>query len=313
MRILLAGGRGFLGQLLTQHLPNDHFIILTRNQRVTSLPPAPNTEWLTWSGDTTGSWCSQLNNMPPIDAVINLCGDSIGGEGFIPKRWSKANQKRMLDSRILSSQMLSQWLAHSPHKPRVFIQQSGIDFYGCNTPKPVDESSPVGESFLAQLAQKWESSITLPDNSPIRLITTRCAPVLHPERPPLLQWIWSTKLYLGATVGNSDQAISWLHYKDYAPIIETLLHNQQAEGVYNLCAPNALTYQDMAQTLATVSQRPLWFHIPAPAIKLALGEASTLALDSRHVLPTKLLADKTPFLFKNFQTAAEDFIHHPPA
>ena len=67
------------------------------------------------------------------------------------------------------------------------------------------------------------------------------------------------------------------------------------------------------QTLASVRQRPLWLHIPTPVIQLALGEASTLALDSRQVLPKKLIAQKTAFLFKNFQTAAEDFIHHPPS
>ena len=92
LRILLAGGSGFLGKLLTEHLQNDQFIILTRNQ-TTNTPPSPNVEWLTWQGHATGNWCDQLNQMPPIDAVINLCGDSIEAKASSPNAGPQKTNK----------------------------------------------------------------------------------------------------------------------------------------------------------------------------------------------------------------------------
>ena len=308
MRIVIAGGTGFLGSELVKQLHQDKIVILTRDpQHARHLSSLNHVEIIRWDSTQVGNWCDQLNNLPSIDAVINLCGESIGGTGLIPKKWDADTKKKIRDSRILSSQILSQWLAKSQHKPKVFIQQSGIDFYPCNSDRALDESAPAGTSFLAKLAQAWESSITLPEKSSTRLVLTRTAPILHPDRPPLLQWLWSTYLFGGATVGSGQQYVSWLHYKDYAPIIEKILRNPEASGPYNLCAPEAISYQNLMQTIGKHYSRPIWLHIPTGALQLILGEASTLALDSRQITPQKLLDDHTNWLFPDFNAAMEDF------
>ena len=190
----------------------------------------------------------------------------------------------------------------------MFIQQSGIDYYSCNTEEAVNESSKHGNTFLAELAKDWENSIKIPSKRKTRLIITRTAPILHPKRPPLLQWLWSTALFAGATVGDADQYISWLHHDDYAPIIDQLIRSPKASGVYNLCAPTPIRYKDMMYIIGHAYRRPIWLHFPSFMIRALLGEASTLALDSREVIPEKLLNEKIAFRFPSFQVAMNDFI-----
>ena len=308
MRIVIAGGLGFLGTKLTHYWRNHHVIILTRSQHNNLPVPLPkHVQIISWDGENPGAWCEQLNALPKIDAVINLCGSSIGGTGFIPKMWSEQTKKTIYDSRIKSSKALNVWLAQTKRPPKVFIQQSGIDYYPCNTEEAVTENSQPGDSFLAKLAQDWEKCIEIPAKSKTRLIITRTAPIFHPKRPPLLQWLWSTYFYGGATIGSSEQYISWLHHDDFAPIIDKLIQSKKAKGAYNLCAPAPIQYIDMMKIVGEVYKRPIWLYVPGCFVRAALGEASTLALDSREVIPEKLLDEKFDFQYPHFQAAMLDF------
>ena len=150
MRIILAGGSGFLGSALTAHLATEHDIfILTRNRSLRgSMPRVRFEPWL--PNGQTGSWASALDD---ADAVINLAGESIAG-----KRWSAAQKQRILQSRLLATQSLAAAIRGATRKPRTFISGSAVGFYGDRGDETLTEASAPGSDFLAGVCKQWETA-----------------------------------------------------------------------------------------------------------------------------------------------------------
>ncbi len=294
MHILIAGGSGLLGGMLSRRFASRDIpvTILSRTPENVNLPRGARA--LPWDGRSTEGWSERVK---PIDAVINLTGEHISGTGLVAKSWTESHKKAMRDSRILSTKALVEWIHQVEHKPKVFIQQSGIDYYAFSK-NPTTEQGPLGDSYLSKLAQDWEGAAHGLNDIPIRFITTRTAPVMHPDRPPLLQWTWASYGYLAGIAGDGEQYFSWIHISDYANIIVDMVLNESYRGAYNVCAPNPLPYKDIMQAIGNVTGKPVWMKQPAELIKQILGEASTLALDSRHIVPQRLL-DESPFTFEH--------------
>lgn len=297
MHILLAGGSGFLGTYLAKTLARHHEItILSRNPG--QLDSLPQVRVVHWDG--------QSIQLPPhhenIDVVINLCGLSIA------RHWNKKSKHRIYESRIKPSQTLVKWSLKPENKPKTFIQISGIDYYDLAN-SPCTENSPCGHGFLASLAQDWEKTTTKLQESPTRLIIARTAPVLAATHPPLLPLIMSTRVYLGATIGDGKQYFSWIHHHDFTTIIQNMISDETYHGIYNLCSPNPITNATLMHTLAEIIQKPLWLSIPKWLLKHTLGEMATLITDSRKVYPQKLLDQGESFQYAEIQAALRNIIH----
>lgn len=306
MHVLIAGGSGLLGGMLTRKFTSKDIAVtvLSRTPENTIMPKGARV--VAWDAKTTEYWAEKIK---PMDAVINLTGEHISGTGLVAKSWNDAHKKAIKDSRVDATKALVEWIQNTDHVPKVFIQQSGIDYYALS-PKPTGEDGPKGDSFLSQVAQEWEAAAHGIDNLPIRFITTRTAPVMHPDRPPLLQWTWSSYGFLGGIAGDGTQMFSWIHIEDYCNVVVEMVLNDSYRGAYNVCSPQPLSYEKLMKGIGNVTGKPIWMKQPEALIKSILGEASTLALDSRCVVPTRIL-NETPFTFKHpeFEKAIDHLIN----
>jgi len=300
MHVLISGGSGLLGSTLARRLCAKEIAvtILSRTPELVHLPRGARA--VKWDAKSTAEWPEKLK---PIDAVVNLCGESLAGKGLLTKSWTDAHKQKVRNSRLESSAALCEWIEQSRTKPKIFIQQSGIDYYQYSRAQ-TDEHGEKGSGFLSQLAQDWEASTAALDTTDMRYITTRTSPVLHPDKPPLLQWLWATQSLLGGVAGNGRQYLSWIHVGDYADIVTQMLTQDDFHGTYNLCAPNPLMYEDAMLALGKVLNRPIWLPQPKKLLQSIMGEASTMALDSRRVIPKRLTEEhQVKFTYPTFAEA----------
>lgn len=294
MHILIAGGRGFLGSYLAKSLSDHHEItILSRSPEKTS--PKPRIHVTFWDGKTLKLPVQTRS----VDAVINFCGLSIA------RRWGKDNKQALKESRITPTTALINWIKQQDKKPKVMIQVSGIDYYDMQTPK-CDENTAPGNTFLAQLAQEWESATQGLSQNKTRLVIARLAPVLALTHPPLQPMWLSTRCFAGAIIGSGKQYFSWIHHQDFTSIMRLFLEQNTYHGIYNVCAPQPVRQREMMQSLAEYAKRPLLLTMPEWAMKTLMGEASTLILDSRHVCPKRLLESNYNFTYPTIQQALQN-------
>jgi len=293
MKILIAGGSGFLGNALTASLEtNGHEIfVLTRRQPVNSLQ-------IHWDGRTTSGWSHIINE---VDAVINLTG--LGLEHW---PWTQRQKERFIDSRVLPGLALATAIKESTRRPGIFIQQSGINHYGLRGDSIADESPPPADDFLAQITVKWEAATQLVEELGLRRVITRTAVVLDKRGGLFPLMALPVRLFLGGKLGTGRQAMPWIHLDDWVNAVSFLLKSENARGAYNLIAPQPINNADFMRAVAKTLKRPYWFHIPAFLLKTILGEMNVLILEGRFAQPKRLIESGYRF---QFQTLEDALVH----
>lgn len=298
MNILIAGGSGFLGTALTKSFVSDghKVFILTRGARKNQ-----NAETIQWDAKTTNGWGHRIHEM---DVVIHITGRSLS---TFP--WTSATKKSFLDSRLIPGLALASAIQASAKRPNVFIQASGINYYGLSG-NLADESTPPADDFLAQLSVQWENATKLLDELGVRRIVTRSAPVLGEGAALLNLMALPIKLFFGGRFGSGKQAMPWIHIQDWVGAIRYLIANEQARGAYNLIAPAQTSNAEFNQTIAQVLHRPYWFPYPEFLLRNILGEMSVLILDGRFSQPKRLIEAGYQFQFPGLKEALEDLTRY---
>jgi len=294
VKILIAGGSGFLGTALSASLRSDghEVYILTRRQ-----PRHPNE--IQWDGQTLGEWSKHLEGM---DAVVNLTG--FGLEHW---PWTKSQKQRFHDSRVLPGLVLVSAIKKSDHRPEVFLQISGINHYGLHGDL-ADESTPPADDYLAQLTVQWEAATQPVEELGVRRVVARTSVVLdsHGGLFPLMAL--PVRLFAGGPLGDGKQAVPWIHLRDEVDAIRFLIENKNARGAYNLIAPEQTSNVDFMRAIAMTLHRPYWFPTPAFLLRLVLGEMSVLVLDGRFAQPKRLLELGYRFQFPALDGALKDLV-----
>jgi uncharacterized protein (TIGR01777 family) len=306
MRIIIAGGSGLIGRELTSVLTDagDEVIILSRNPtKVTGLPADASV--LQWDGKSLGDWASQVDN---TDVVINLTGLNLSGEGFLPSRWTKERKKRIVQSRLSSGNVLTQAIEAAVEKPSVFVQASGIGYYGTRQEKALTEADNPGDDFLANLCIRWEASSQSIEILGVRRVVVRNGVVLSTKGRVLPLLLLPYKMWIGGRFGSGKQVYSWIHITDEADAIHFLIRNDQARGVFNLTSPNPLTNDEFGKTIGRLMNRPHYFPVPGFAMQLAFGEVATMVLEGQRVLPKKLLDLGYEYKFPTLEVALSDLL-----
>ncbi len=303
MRIIITGGSGMIGRALVANLAADGHavIVLSRRpeDRRTRLPASVQVE--PWDGKTAAGWGPLADG---ADAIVNLAGHSIGGEGFPPPRWTPALKQRILHSRIEAGNAVVEAVRAASQKPRMLLQMSGIDYYGPgDNATPFTESSPAGSSFLAGVVVAWEKATEAVEALGVRRVVARTGPVLSMEGGAFPRLLIPFRLFAGGPLGNGRQPFSWIHIEDQVRAMRFLIENEQARGIYNLTAPHPLTNGELAKIVGRVMGRPSFVPAPAFALRLALGEVSTLVLDGQRVLPQRLLEAGFTFQYPDAELA----------
>jgi uncharacterized protein len=218
------------------------------------------------------------------DVVVHLAGESIAGV------WTQGKKHRIRKSRILGTSLLARTLAELDARPRVLFSASGFHFYGTRPAGPVDESSPPGDGFLADVVQRWETCTRPAREAGIRVVHMRFGTVLSPEGGMLATLLPLFRLGLGGPVGSGEQVWPWIAVEDIPPALLHVLERPELEGPVNFTTPNAVSNEEFTRTLAAAVGRPAFLRVPAVAARLMPGGlGDELLLGGARVVPRKLL------------------------
>jgi len=295
MKILLAGGTGLIGSALIRSIiqNGDQVTLISRSPTDlnTDLNPIP------WDLDRISQ------EMETTDVVINLAGASIAGSSPLSMRWTSKRKYLIKSSRVTAGDILSRAIQNSSRKPEVFIQASAIGYYGNQGNQPADESTSSGDDFLTDVCIAWEESTSGVEELGVRRVITRLGLVLSNTGGLLPLLSLPFKFYIGGPLGSGKQPMSWIHIEDVIRAYQHFIKHPNTQGTYNLTSPTPVDNLTFSSWMGKILNRPNWLKIPAVAVKLALGEASTLALEGREVLPSRLLESGYEFKFNQIDKA----------
>lgn len=280
MNIIVAGGTGLIGRELTAALlAGGHQVwILSRNPQTASVPSGA--ERVAWDAGTSAGWGHLVEE---ADAIFNLAGENLGAH-----LWTPAHKEKVISSRKNAGQAIIQALTTARHRPGVLVQASAIGYYGASDERPLDENSPRGSDWQASVCQDWEASTLEAEQLGVRRVVVRTGLVLAKNGGVLLRLLLPFRLFVGGPLGSGKQYYSWITMRDEIRALLFLLSDQSTTGVFNLTAPNPVPQADFGRVVAQVLHRPYWFPTPAFAMRLVLGEMSTLVVDGQRVTPRRL-------------------------
>lgn len=274
-RILITGASGLLGTALTHALSarGDEVIPLIRGANDSQCPT-----WDPSAGEI------DLGEIGALDAVIHLAGSNVA-QG----RWSPERKKIIRESRIAATQLLSLALANLPNKPKTMISASAVGIYGNCGDAILEEDSPAGRGFLAELCAQWEASTKSAETAGIRVLHARIGVVLDYQGGALKKMLLPFRLGLGGTLGDGAQYMSWVSLRDVVGMMQFLIDQPALKGPFNLVGPQAITNRVFTKALGSALRRPTVLPIPSFLLRFLFGEmANELLLSSTRAVPKAL-------------------------
>lgn len=301
MKIIIPGGTGLLGRILTRSFRNEghHVVILSRNVEAPALP---------WDGRTLGAWAEALEG---ADVVINLAGRSVDC------RYDAKHRAEILSSRVDSTRILGEAIARAANPPRVWLQASTSTIYSHRYDAPNDEHTgiiggsegnvPAEWRFSVEVAQAWERTMEEAPTPRTRKVALRTSMVMSPERGSAFALL-RRHISLGfGRFGDGRQYMSWIHERDFVRAVEWLIAHDEIAGPVNLTAPRPVPNEDFIRSLRDAYGA--FFGIPSSGWVLELGAfvmrtEPELVLKSRRVVPARLL--EHAFEFPEWSAAARE-------
>lgn len=307
MRVIITGGTGLIGRALSASLaPDGHeVIVLSRTpERATGVTEGVRVE--RWDGRTATGWALWADG---ADAIVNLAGANLAGEGFFPSRWTDERKRLIRESRISAGRAVVAAVEQATAKPRVVIQASGIGYYGFHAEAQQTEGMPAGKDFLARFAdEEWEPSTAPVETMGVRRAIIRSGVLLNAKEGALLRQMLPFRLFAGGPIGSGKQWLSWIHPADHIAAIRFLIDNEAASGPFNLCAPNPVTNAQFSRALGRVMNRPSWLPLPGLVMRLAFGEVSDLLLKGQRGTPKRLQELGFSFRYPVVEAALHDIV-----
>ena len=303
MKIIVAGGSGFIGSELIRKLleAKHHVILLSRNPDSVGFKQSDFLQIAQWDGKNAGDWSGFVDG---ADAVINLSGENIAS-----KRWSKYRKSLLLDSRIKPTRALVEAISRVATKPRVLINTSAVGFYGNFGEGDVTESETQGSGFLAELCSKWEHEAVAAEKYGVRVVLLRIGVVLEQSGGALKKMMMPFKLFTGGPLGSGRQWFPWIHREDVISIILFALESNLLNGAVNVASPSPVTMSGFASSLGEAMRRPSWMAVPSLFLKIILGEMSEMLIGGRRIIPKKLIDNGFIFRYPDLNTALNSIIH----
>ena len=301
MKIVVSGSTGLIGSALTPVLASQgHEIVRLVRRR-----PAVDERAIAWDPERG---MIDRAGLEGADVVIHLAGESLIG------RWTPGKQRRIRDSRVGATRLLSDALAGLTRPPTALLAASAVGYYGDRGAEELTEQSGPGEDFLAHVARDWEGATASAARAGIRVVNMRFGVVLTPAGGALAKMLPPFRLGLGGPVGGGNQYLSWILLDDLIGAIIHVLATAALSGPVNMTTRNPVTSREFAKALGAVLGRPAVLPVPVFALRLAFGtEAAAMLQSGQRVLPARLLASGFRFSFAAVEPALRHLLAAPPS
>jgi len=292
LRIAITGASGLVGRALGAYLGGGGHTVW----RVVRRAPQPDEPEIGWN-PAAGS--IERSKLEGIDAVIHLAGENIAAG-----RWTMQRKQAIRDSRVRSTELLARTLADLDARPRVLVSASAVGYYGHRGDEPVDESSPAGDGFLADVCRQWEAASEPAREAGIRVVNLRLGMVLAASGGALPRMLTPFKWCVGGPVGTGRQQVSWIAAEDLVGCVEHALFNDTLAGPVNATSPQPVSNREFVRTLGQVLRRPAVARVPAAVVRLLFGQMGTeLLLSGVRVMPGRLQSSGFAFLYPDLVSA----------
>jgi uncharacterized protein (TIGR01777 family) len=276
-KVILAGGSGFLGRAISRALASEGWevVVLTRDtDRVAPADDLPALRAVTWNGETGGAWAAELEGAA---ALVNLAGRSINCVHTLE------NSREIVDSRLNAVQALTKGCARAKRPPPLWVQVSATGYYGNAGDRLCEESLPAGPDFLAEVCRRWEDAFAALEPPQVqRRVVLRLGPVLDRHTGPFPAMLGLVKKFAGGAAGSGRQFLSWIHRDDAVAAFKAAVTKPEMAGVYNVCAPGAVTNAEFMRELRKAVGRP-WCP-PAPGFIVRFVAEHYFATDGNLAL-----------------------------
>lgn len=302
MKIVLAGGSGFMGRSLIFHnVSNAEWEVFSRGKNCN----IPGARVMHWDGKNCDDLIQELEG---ADVLINLSGKSVDC------RYNANNMAEIYASRLESTKALGEAMLQCKNPPSLWLNAASATIYRHAEDRAMDEfHGEYGTGFSVDVCQKWESMFFGFQVPGVRQVAMRTAIVLGREGGVLIPLKNLTRLGLGGAMGSGKQMFSWIHEKDLARAVDFVIRNQEISGPVNFSAPGPVTNTELMRTLRHCLNMPLGLHTPEWLLKLGavlIRTETELILKSRWVLPSRLLQTGFEFEFPEIKYALEDLTGH---
>lgn len=277
MKYVVTGGTGFIGGALCQVLLDDghEVVVLTRLARPSR---HRRQRFVGWSPPDLGPWVQE--GLDGADGLVHLAGESI-----VAARWTAEQKRRIVDSRVGSTETLVRAMRQVSRKPPVLVNASAVGYYGPQGDETLDESAPPGSDLLATTCQQWEAAARQAEPLGVRVVRVRIGVVLALDGGALAKMLPPFQRGLGGPLGSGRQWMSWIHRDDLISVIRWALADARVSGAVNATAPNPATMREFARTLGRVLHRPAVLPVPATVLRMLLGEMAQMLLTGQRVMP----------------------------
>jgi uncharacterized protein (TIGR01777 family) len=292
VKVAITGSSGLIGRALTVSLRADGHEVV----RLVRRPPRAAGE-VRWDPRAADAGDLRLDG---VDAVVHLAGAGVGS-----RRWTAGYKAEIRASRVLATRALATAMTRADPAPKTLISASAIGWYGGTGSRAVTEDDPAGDGFLARLTHDWEAAADPARDAGIRTAHTRSGLVLSPRGGVMARLALPARFGLLPRFGDGNQVVSWISLTDEVGAIRFLLGSETASGSFNLTAPNPVTNGELTAALHAAFGRPdlPWLRVPAPVLRLALGEMSSELLTSACVTPKRLTEAGFEFRYPDITTA----------
>ncbi|XP_033115731.1 epimerase family protein SDR39U1-like [Anneissia japonica] len=292
MKVLVGGGRGFIGSAVCRLLQKrgHDWTIISRT-----------------SGPKTISWSElKKNGLQECDAIINLSGEN----AYNPmKRWNEGFKKEVISSRVEITSDIAKLISEANNPPKVFVSASAVGYYAPSTTVEYTEESPPGNDFFARLSVDWENAAKLAESNETRVAIVRIGVVLGKDGGAIQQMKLPFLIGVGGVIGSGDQFFPWIHVDDAAGIFVHAVENNQVKGILNGTAPGVTTNRDFTKAYASALWRPSIFPVPGFVIKMMVGsERASLVLEGQNVQPKRTLDSGYEFKYTNLADALKNIV-----
>ena len=295
MKIAIAGASGLVGSVLVPVLEKDGSAVV---RVVRSTPRAGEIEW------HPNQDSIEPAKLEGFDVIVNLAGENIAAG-----RWTDDQKRKIRESRVNGTHLMSEAIAKLSQPPSAFICASATGIYGDRDDEVLDEQSESGGGFLAGVCREWEMATEPASKAGVRVVNLRFGPIMSREGGMLAKLLTPFKMGLGGKVGSGRQYISWVAIDDAVNAMKLAIEDQSIRGPLNIVSPHPVTNEEFTKALGHVLNRPTALAIPAFAARLTFGEmADEMLLTSQRVMPKRLVAAGYQFQYPELEGALRRYV-----